>query len=171
MLAEFFDLVGQPNLRGTTRGGGEDLRDARPGREQPGLGMARCAEGEIPLGDNEGGTSSPAVLLARKPVALAPGEAMYGNTLGLALYRDGRIAEARIGPGGQPRPGQGVDGRLGSVPPGHVPAPPWATSGAARISYDKAVAWRKSHAGRLKGDASELADLEAEAGRLVGAAK
>ena len=36
-----------------------------------------------------------ALVLARKAVELAPDEPMYGNTLGMALYRNGRYAEAR----------------------------------------------------------------------------
>ena len=169
LLAEFFDLVGQPNLARKQRGAAAKIY-ATPALAANNLAWEWLVpKARSPLGDNERNITA-AVLLARKAVALAPGEAIYGNTYGLALYRDGRIAEARsvleanlaLGKGSMDAwdlfPLAMCQHRLGDP-------------GAARISYDRAVAWSKSHAGRLGGSARELADLEAEAGRLVDAAK
>jgi eukaryotic-like serine/threonine-protein kinase len=121
------------------------------------------------VGDNERQVPA-ALLLARKAIELAPAEPMYQNTFGVALYRSGRYAEAReilkaslvIGKGTQDAwdlfPLAVCHYRLGDRT-------------AARESYDQAAAWVKEHANKLMGDARELADFQAEAGRLIGVVK
>ncbi len=122
LLAEFFDLGGKPDLAGKER---ETAAKLHPRTAEAANKLAWewiMVKAGASLGDNARNVPA-AVLLARRAVALEPGEAMFGNTYGFALYRDGRVAEAEIGPGSQSRAGQGHDGRLGPVPPGHVPAP------------------------------------------------
>ena len=167
LLAEFFDLDGKPDLARKEREAAAALH-ARPAEAANNLAWEWLVpKAGSTLGDNERNVPT-ALFLARKAVDLEPGGAMYGNTYGLALYRSGRIAEARSALEANLALGKGsieawdlfplamCQHRLGDRK-------------AARESYDKAVAWMKENDGKLLGDPRELADLQVEAGRLVGA--
>ena len=94
MLADFYDLDGKPDLAKRERDAAATLH--------PNLAEAanNFAWGWLTLritpilGENERFVPA-SLLLARKAIELAPGEPMYQNTYGLALYRSGRLAEAK----------------------------------------------------------------------------
>jgi tetratricopeptide (TPR) repeat protein len=99
----------------------------------------RLATGAVALRDPE-----QALVLARKAVALTPGTAIYLNTLGVALYRNGHYAEA-IGTlekslAASKGASEAFDlfflamarHKLGQL-------------GPARADFDRAVAWRREH--------------------------
>ena len=105
------------------------------------------------------------LLLARKAVELAPDEPIYINTLGMALYRSDRYAEARDtleANAARDHPYKAWDlfplamcqHRLGEVE-------------AARATYARAVEWMAAH-GDGGTDAREMTELRAEAGQLLG---
>ena len=93
---------------------------------------------------------------------------MIRNTLGVALYRSGQYARAKAvleaslarGKGQQDLPG--TSSRL-AMCHHHLGNPK-----AAREHYDHAVAWVKSHGASQAGDVRQLAELQAEARRLLG---
>jgi WD40 repeat protein/Tfp pilus assembly protein PilF len=104
-----------------------------------------------------------ALALARRAVELDPGRAYYLNTLGVALYRAGRLAEAVPVLERSLAAGQGAADahdlfflamarhRLGQAT-------------RARAAFDRAVAWRRDHPGRPDpASAAELDPFQAEA--------
>ena len=108
-----------------------------------------------------------ALLLARKAVELAPNDPLIQNTLGVALYRSGQYAEAKgVLETGLAR-GKWPAGRLGPLPAGHVPPPPRppeSRSGPLRSGRRMGEEPRCLPDGRSR----ELAELQAEARRLLG---
>jgi Tfp pilus assembly protein PilF/WD40 repeat protein len=166
LLAEFFDLDGKPDLAGREREAAAALH-ARPAEAANNLAWEWLVlKARSTLGDNERNVPT-ALLLARKAVELEPGEAMYGNTYGLALYRSERIAEAKSALEANLMLGKDTMDAWDLFPLAMCQHR-LGDRKAARDSYDKAVIWMKGHADKLLGDARELADLQAEAGRLVG---
>ena len=108
-----------------------------------------------------------ALVLARKAVELAPGEPMYGNTLGVALYRTGHYAEAKTVLEGTLARGNGRQAAWDLYPLAmclhHL-----GDRKGAREGFDRAVEWGKSRGASSAGDAHELAELQAETRRLLG---
>ena len=167
LLAEFFDLDGQPDLARMQR---EVAAKLYPNPATAANNLAwrwLVRKANCTLGDNEYNVPA-AVFLARKAVDLEPGEAIYGNTHGLALYRSGRIAEAQSVL--EANLARGRDTMAGwDLFPLAMCQQRLGDRKAARESYDKAVAWMKENDGKLLGDPRELADLQVEASRLLGA--
>jgi serine/threonine protein kinase/WD40 repeat protein len=108
-----------------------------------------------------------AISLARRAIELAPGQAIYLNTLGVAQYRAGRYAEAvstleksrAAGSGGS----EAFDLlflamariRLGQIAP-------------ARADFDRAVQWRRDHPNPIQpGWSEDLDAFQAEARALL----
>jgi tetratricopeptide (TPR) repeat protein len=112
-----------------------------------------------------------ALALARKAVALTPGIAVYLNTLGVALYRDGRYAEA-IGTVEKSLAASngGSDAfdlfflAMAHQKLGHAPE--------ARACFDRAVRWRREHPNPASAGWSEELDLfRAEAEQVLASAR
>ena len=108
-----------------------------------------------------------ALLLARKAVELTPDEPMYWNTLGIALRLSGDYDGARAVLLANLARGKGSQDAWDLFPLAMCHHQ-LGDRKAARESYDRAVAWVKSHENSLMGDPRELADLQAETRRLLG---
>jgi tetratricopeptide (TPR) repeat protein len=108
----------------------------------------------------------PALLLARKAVELDPGNPAYRNTLGLALYRSGRYAEARA------MFEQSRALRMGRLDawdlfPLAICQQRLGDRVAALESFRKGVAWFQANGTTVEGDVSQLTELELEARKLL----
>ena len=125
----------------------------------------RLATGPAALRDSE-----EALVLARKAVALAPGTAIYLNTLGVAQYRAGQFAEAIATLEKSLAAGKGRSDafdlfflamarhKLGQVD-------------RARADLDRALRWRREHPNPAgPGWSEELNMFQAEAEELLNAA-
>jgi WD40 repeat protein/tetratricopeptide (TPR) repeat protein len=165
LLAEFRVLEGKPELARKEREIAEELH-SKPAEAANNLAWGwLVTQPGSPLGGNERNIPA-ALFMARLAVELEPDEAMYGNTHGLALYRSERIAEAK----------SVLDANLIL---GKATMDAWdlfplamcqhrlGEREEAQVSYDKAITWRKGHVDKLLGDARELDELQAEAGRLL----
>ena len=168
LLAEFFDLDGKPDLAIKQREAAATLypKTARAANHLAWEWL--MPKGNPTLGTNERNAPA-ALLLARKAVNIEPGEPMFGNTYGLALYRAGHITEARSVLEANLMLGQSKtdawDLFILAMCQHHL-----GDRKAARDSYDRAVAWTKAHADKfINNDAQDIAKLQAEAGRILGA--
>jgi WD40 repeat protein/tetratricopeptide (TPR) repeat protein len=122
---------------------------------------------ELATGDAPGRNPTLAVRLAAFAVALAPDEQVYLNTLGVALYRCGKSAEAIETLGRSLKAGKGrFDGfdlfflAMAHHRLGH--------DDEARACFNHAAHWLRSQKSLPERHTSELACFRAEAERLLG---
>jgi tetratricopeptide (TPR) repeat protein len=124
----------------------------------------RLATGPVPLRDPE-----QALILARKAVALTPDQAIYLNTLGVALYRNGHITEATtilekslVASNGESDAFDLFFLAMARYKLGQI--------AQARADFDRAVRWRQEHPNLAQPDWSQELDLfQAEAETLLNA--
>ena len=165
LLAELFDLDGQPDLARRER---EAAASLSPNLAEAANHMAWgwiTRKAGSTLGDNEQNVPF-AVFLASKAVELEPRESMYGNTYGLALYRSGRYAEARSALEANLR--LGIEKTFAwDLFPLAMCQQRLGDRKAARETFDRTVTWLKENPGKTMESAADLAELQAEAGRLI----
>jgi serine/threonine protein kinase/WD40 repeat protein len=108
-----------------------------------------------------------AVPLAERAVRLAPGDAVYANTLGAAYARSGQYGKAveilRPNLTGQEDAGLAFDLYFLAICHHGLGEP-----GRARDYYDWAVRWSRTHPGRTADEVTELAEFRDEVERLLG---
>jgi tetratricopeptide (TPR) repeat protein len=111
---------------------------------------------------------SAALPLAEKAVRLAPDNAIYRNTLGLAFYRTGRYREAvdTLRPNLAAQEDRGLALDLYVLAMSHYRL---GESVLAKDNFDLALRWARAQRGLSSGQLDELAAFHAEAKELLGA--